>query len=301
MIGLGMKGKEEARETCSLLYLGLGTLKKMEWVSMGRIYTIVRVTFLGGVRDRTLLGIFILGLLLMATIPVVSYFSMRQTTEVAAGYALSVISLIGLLLTVFMGGNLISRDIDRKGIHTVVTLPISRTQYMIGKFLGLALLLFISLLILYLLAALAIFFTSLQYPPSRPLRWEIYLLVVILEYVMLLVVSAVSVLFNTFATSTFLPMALTLAVYGIGQSTVLVKDYLEKVPEATAISPVIAYIAKASYYIFPNLSSFDIRNGFVYSLPVNLPYLVMVLLYGFFYLGVVLLMATYFFGRRDLT
>lgn len=268
---------------------------------MGRIYTIVRVTFLGGVRDRTLLGIFILGLLLMATIPVVSYFSMRQTTEVAAGYALSVISLIGLLLTVFMGGNLISRDIDRKGIHTVVTLPISRTQYMIGKFLGLALLLFISLLILYLLAALAIFLTSLQYPPSRPLHWETYLLVVILEYVMLLVVSAVSVLFNTFATSTFLPMALTLAVYCIGQNTALVKDYLEKVPEAKAISPVIAYIAKASYYIFPNLSGFDIRNGFVYSLPVNLPYLVMVVLYGFFYLGVVLFMATYFFGRRDLT
>jgi ABC-type transport system involved in multi-copper enzyme maturation permease subunit len=115
---------------------------------------------------------------------------MRQTTEVAAGYSLSVISLIGLLLTVFMSGNLISRDIDRKGIHTVVTLPVSRTQYMVGKFLGLALLLLLSLLILYLLAAIAIFFTSLQDPPSRPLHWQTYLLVVILEYVMLLVVSA---------------------------------------------------------------------------------------------------------------
>jgi ABC-type transport system involved in multi-copper enzyme maturation permease subunit len=275
--------------------------ERVQVSEMKKIGAIVRVTFMGGVRDRTLFGIFILGLLLLLTIPVFSYFSMRQTTEVAAGYSLSVISLIGLLLTVFMGGNLISRDIDRKGIHTVVTLPISRTQYMIGKFLGLALLLFISLLILYLLAALAIFFTSLQYPPSRPLHWETYLLVVILEYVMLLVISAVSVLFNSFATSTFLPMALTLAVYGIGQSTVLVKDYLEKAPEAKAISPVIAYVAKASYYLFPNLSAFDIKNAFAYSLPVQLPYLMLVLLYGFFYLGVCMFMATYFFGRRDLT
>ena len=268
---------------------------------MKGIGAIIRVTFLGGVRDRTIFGIFILGMLLLLTIPVFSYFSMRQTTEVAAGYSLSVISLIGLLLTVFMSGNLISRDIDRKGIHTVVTLPVSRTQYMVGKFLGLALLLLLSLLILYLLAAIAIFFTSLQYPPSRPLHWQIYLLVVILEYVMLLVVSAVSVLFNSFATSTFLPMALTLAVYCIGQSTVLVKDYLEKAPEAKEISPIVAFIAKASYYLFPNLSAFDIRNAFAYSLPVQLPYLILVLLYGFFYLGVCMFMATYFFGRRDLT
>jgi ABC-type transport system involved in multi-copper enzyme maturation permease subunit len=234
---------------------------------MGKIYAIVRVTFLGGVRDRTLFGIFILGLLLLLTIPVFSYFSMRQTTEVAAGYALSVISLIGLLLTVFMGGNLISRDIDRRGIHTVVTLPISRSQYMVGKFIGLALLLLVSLVILYLLAAIAVFLISLQYPPAKPLPWKIYLL-------------------NSFATSTFLPMALTLAVYGIGQNTALVKDYLAKGTNAEEISPVITVVAKASYYIFPNLSAFDIRNAFVY---------------GMFYIGVVISMATFVFSRRDLT
>ncbi len=267
---------------------------------MGRIFTIVRVTFLGGVRDRTLLGIFILGLLLMATIPVVSYFSMRQTTEVAAGYALSVISLIGLLLTVFMGGNLISRDIDRKGIHTVVSLPISRSQYMLGKFIGLALLLLTSLLILYALAAIAVFLISLQYPPSQPLQWTTYLLVVIFEFMMLLVISSVSVLLNSFATSTFLPMTLTLAIYCIGQSTALVKDFLDKAPGEKMLSPIIPLLAKVSYYIFPNLSAFDIRNAFVYSLPVHLPYLITVLSYGVFYMGVVICTATFIFARRDL-
>ena len=268
---------------------------------MRKIVSIVKVTFLGGVRDRTLFGIFILGLLLLFTVPIFSYFSMRQTTEVAAGYALSVISLIGLLLTVFMSGNLLSRDIDRKGIHTVVTLPISRSQYLVGKFIGLALLLLASLVILYFLGGIAVFLTSLKYPPSRPLHWQIYVLVGIFEYTMLLVISAVSVLFNSFATSTFLPMALTLAVYGIGQSTALVKDYLAIALNAREISPVIAFVAKASYYIFPNLSAFDIRNAFVYTLPVHLPYLMTVLLYGLFYMSVILFLATYVFGRRDLT
>ena len=123
----------------------------------------------------------------------------------------------------------------------------------------------------------------------------------IFEYVMLLVISAVSVLLNSFATSTFLPMALTLVVYGIGQSTALVKDYLAKGTNAKEISPVIAVVAKTSYYIFPNLSAFDIKNAFVYALPVHLPYLMMVLLYGMFYMGVVMFMATFFFSRRDLT
>ena len=267
---------------------------------MRKIGAIVRVTFLGGVRDRTLSGILILGLLLVLTIPIFSYFSMRQTTEVAAGYALSVISLIGLLLTVFLSGNLISRDIDRKGIHTVVTLPISRSHYMVGKFIGLALLLFTALLILFALAAIAVLIVSQQYPPSRPLVWRVYLLVMLFEDVMLLVVGGVSVLFNSFATSTFLPMVLTLAVYCIGQSTALVKDYLEKAPDAAEISPLVAFVSRASYYLFPNLSAFDVKNAFVYSLPVNVQYLLMVLLYGFFYLTVVMVMATFFFGRRDL-
>lgn len=268
---------------------------------MKKIAVIVRVTFVGGVRDRTLFGIFVLGLLLVLTVPVFSYFSLRQTTEVAAGYSLSLISLIGLLLTVFMSGNLISRDIDRKGIHTVVTLPISRTQYMIGKFIGLAMLLLVSLLVLYALAAIAIFLTSRQYPPSQLLHWQTYLLVMLSEYVMLLVVSSVAVLLNSFATSTFLPMALTLAVYCIGQSTALVKDYLEKAPDAKEISPVIASLAKASYYLFPNLSAFDLKHVFVYSLPTESNFLVMVYLYGLFYLSVVMFLAVYIFGRRDLT
>jgi len=267
---------------------------------MAKIGAIIRVTFLGGVRDRTLFGIFVLGLLLLATVPIFSYFSMRQTTEVAAGYALSVISLIGLLLTVFMSSNLISKEIDRKGIHTVVTLPISRSQYMVGKFMGLALLLLVSLFILYCLAAIPIFLVSLQYPPMQPLHWQTYVLVGIAEFFLLLVISAVSVLFNSFATSTFLPMALTLAVYCIGQSTVLVKDYLAKASNAKDVPPIFAFVAKASYYIFPNLSAFNIRNTFVYSLPVHLPYLMMVFLYGVFYLSVVMCMATFFFGRRDL-
>jgi Cu-processing system permease protein len=268
---------------------------------MRTIGAIVRVTFVGGVRDRTLFGIFILGLLLLLTIPIFSYFSMRQTTEVAAGYALSVISLIGLLLTVFIGGNLIARDIDRKGIHTVVSLPISRAQYMVGKFVGLALLLFISLLILHLLAAVAVLLLSLKYPPAQPLHWQIYPLVMIMEYIMFLVIGAVSLLLSSFATSTFLPMALTLAVYCIGQSTALVKDYLDNIADAKQISPIIAFLAKGSYYLFPNLSAFDLKKVFVYSLPINLKYLSMVAVYGVFYLVVVICMATFFFGRRDLT
>ena len=122
----------------------------------------------------------------------------------------------------------------------------------------------------------------------------------VFEYITLLVISSISLLLNSFATSTFLPMALTLVIYFIGQSTMLVKDYLQTAPEAKAISPIVAFLAKGSYYIFPNLAAFDIRSSFVYSLPVSRPYLMIVALYALFYLSVVTLVAVYFFGRRDL-
>ncbi|MEJ2366517.1 MAG: hypothetical protein P8017_17955, partial [Deltaproteobacteria bacterium] len=171
----------------------------------------------------------------------------------------------------------------------------------LGKFLALALLLAVSLVILYLLAAIAIFLTALKYPPAQPLNWQSYVLVMVFEYVMLLVISGVSILLNSFATSTFLPMALTIAVYCIGQSTAVVKDYLDKAPQAERPSQMVAILAKAGYYLFPNLSAFDLKAVFVYSLPVDVQYRLMVLLYGLFYLTVVMGMATYFFERRDLS
>src|SRR3990172_4239248 len=94
---------------------------------MTKIISLSYITFKGGIRDRTLFSIFILAL--------------------------------ALLLSIFVGNNLIAKDIDRRSIYTIISLPIKRTEYLIGKFIGLVLLLFISIIILSIFSFIAVYFT----------------------------------------------------------------------------------------------------------------------------------------------
>ncbi|MFP3871213.1 MAG: ABC transporter permease subunit, partial [Syntrophobacteria bacterium] len=113
----------------------------------------VAIALKSGIRDRVLHAILAVGLLLLLTTPVVAVFSMRQVLALAVSYLLSVIALVGLLLTVFLGLGLLARDMERRTIYTVCSLPLSRPAYLLGRFLGLALLLFLALAILAFFAS----------------------------------------------------------------------------------------------------------------------------------------------------
>ena len=69
----------------------------------------------------------VVGLLLLLTTPVVALFSMRQVLALATSYSLSIISLMGLLLTLFLAMSLLAKDLEQGHVYTVCSLPISRS------------------------------------------------------------------------------------------------------------------------------------------------------------------------------
>jgi ABC-type transport system involved in multi-copper enzyme maturation permease subunit len=261
--------------------------------------SLAMVTFRGGVRDRILLGVLVVSVLLFFTMPLFTSFSMRDGFGVATTFSLSVISATGVLLAIFVGGTLISKDIQSRSIFSVATLPISRSSYIMGKYLGLALLLTSAVAILGILNYFGLLLMAGQYPPEKPVLWLNYLICLILELEKILILSAVLVFFSTIATSTFLPMFLTLSVYAVGTTTEKVKYFMETVKEGQQLAPVVQIVAKGAYYIFPNLAPFDLKLQMIYAIPVDFSTVALSCCYGIGYIMVVLVLACAVFARRD--
>src|ERR1035437_8053441 len=107
--------------------------------------TIIHITLKGIFRDRVFQGIMVLAVLFLL-IPSAASLSMRQMTELTTTLSLSLISFIMLLLAVFLGATSIWKDIERRYTFSVLSLPLSRSTYLIGRFFGVAIFLLITAL-----------------------------------------------------------------------------------------------------------------------------------------------------------
>jgi Cu-processing system permease protein len=259
----------------------------------------ITVAIKGGIRDRVISAILVVGLLLLLTTPVVAVFSMRQVLALATSYSLSIISLVGLLLTLFMAMSLVARDLEQRSIHTVCSLPISRSSYLLGKFLGFAILILFAVAILGFFSAGALAVLKRLYPPGKPFAWVGFFLGLWLQYWVFLIVGAITLLFSTVATSNFLPLALSVGVYFGSYSTEAVRYYLQSGGGHEKLAPAVKIFGQLVYWILPNFSAFDIKTEVVYGLALSGKTLLLTQIYGLAYLGIVLVLAMIAFSRRE--
>ena len=264
-----------------------------------QLVAFLAVAIKGGVRDRVLAAIVVVGFLLVLTTPAVAIFSMRQVLALATSYSLSIIGLMGLLLTLFIAMGLLASDLEQRQVYTVCSLPISRSAYLLGKFLGLAIIIFLAIAILGLFSAGALFVLERIYPAERAFAWGAFFTGLWFQYWVFLIVGAITLLFSTVATSNFLPLALSVGIYFGGYSTEAVRYFLQTGAGQEPLGPVVRAFGQAVYWILPNFSAFDLKAQIVYSVAMNTKGLLLTQLYGLAYLGVLLLLATMAFGRRE--
>ena len=120
---------------------------------MKNIWLMAQITFKEGIRNRILLGIFFFAFALCVGNLIITNMFAYDLGKVAIDVGLSIVSIAGLIIIFFMGINLLAKDLDKRTIYMVLSRPISRRQYIIGKFCGLGLLILTSVLILGLFAA----------------------------------------------------------------------------------------------------------------------------------------------------
>jgi len=259
---------------------------------------IISMTLKSIFRDRVFQGIMVTALVFLL-IPAIASLSMRQVTELSLTLSLSLISLILMLLSVFLGGTSLWKDIERRYTYSVLGLPLSRTSYLLGRFGGTALFVMLTALLLGAVSFGVVKYSSVIYPPARPIVWSVMALCILFDALKYILLIAVAFLFSTVSTSFFLPIFGTIAMFLVGGVTQQVYEYIHS-PASKGLSPLLKQIASGLYYLLPNFGAFDLKVLAIYGLPVPVRGLFLTVAYFLVYTGLLLAVSTAVFLRREM-
>lgn len=251
-----------------------------------KITAIALTTFREAVRDRILYTILAFAFLLIGASVILATLSIGQEAKIVKDLGLASSSLFGTFIAIFLGIGLVSKEIERRTLYAIVAKPIYRFQFLLGKYIGLVLTLLVTVGVMALLVFALAWTVDGRWTPGL-------LLASALDFLALMIVTAVAILFSTFSTPTLSAM-FTLAVFVIGRLSGDLRSFAEQFA-----GPGLRQALEGMYLILPDLSRFQIGPHIVYGLPIASTEVLMAAAYGLAYILVLLLVAIGIFERRD--
>lgn len=268
-------------------------------MSLRAIGKVAVAVFKESVRDRVPYSLVIFSVILMGASFLMSRLTAGQDFKVVKDLGLATMNAIGLLIAIFIGTGLVAKEVERKSIYAVLTKPLSRASFLVGKYAGLVLTLAVNLGMMT-----AAYYLMLQYMEWTTDDWiksawrapandPRLLLAVLLIGVQLMLTTAVALFFSTFS-SPMLSMLLALAVWVAGHFSGDLRDF-----QLAVESPAAVAIARGLYYVLPNLDALDVKNEVVHGLPIVWAPVGLAVLSITAYIGVLLAASVVIFNRRD--
>jgi len=214
---------------------------------MNRVAVVAWNTFREAVRDRVLYNLVFFALVMMAAAVLVGQISIGIEQLVIVTLGLSAISVIGLLIAVFIGVSLVSKEMDKRTLYALLAKPVRRWEFLLGKFVGLVLTLAVNT------AAMAAgLFVVLRY--VKPLeRAEVAVLVAVYFILLkLALVVALALLFSCYTT----PLLAILFTAGLYVSGLFVEEM--RTYRSETMTPAVRAILRWLSYVLPNFQNFDV-------------------------------------------
>jgi len=253
---------------------------------MSKIQAIAMNTFKEAVRDRILYAILVFAIAMIASTVILATIGAGSGEKIVRDLGLGFISIFGVFIAVFIGIGLVHKEIDRRTIYTIISKPIHRFQFILGKYLGLCLTLFVNVAIMTG-ALIGLIFAAEG-------LWDFRLAaasgMILLE---LMVITGVAVLFSAFSTPA-LSAIFTLSFFVIGRLLNDLRLFGEKYA-----GPLAREVIRGLYYLLPNLGRFNVSAEVVHGLPLGEVISAMTVLYGLLYIVTLLSLTVLIFQRRD--
>jgi Cu-processing system permease protein len=253
---------------------------------MSVIWSIAKNTYKEIIRDKVLYGILVIGLLVTASSFFLSSISFDQTARVIQDIGLAAIHLFALVICVFVATNSLHHDEERRALYLIFSKPISRGQYLLGKFLG------FTLLLVTTLAILGGFFLLGAFSTERDIVLGA-LMNLGYSFLEISLLTAIAVLFATF-TAPLNASLYTIALFIIGHSLGLMRTFAQNLG-----NPLVHGIVNICYYLLPNLDKFDVRRAILYGIHIPPVQVFWSLVYWAFYGGIVLFLAIRVLRNRE--
>lgn len=258
-------------------------------MSLSRIWVVATNVFKEVIRDRVLYLIAVYAVILFAAAALLPDIAANAQDKIILDIGLAGIHLLGLIVTVFVGTGLINKEIEKRTVLVLISKPVSRPEFILGKHLGL------SAVLAVLLTCLTVIYFGVLLLDQIDFTWYSLLLAIFYTFVELVLLTAVAMLFGVF-TSSLLATLLTIGVYLMGH---LSQDIvaLGRLTE----SALFQRITNSMYLVLPDLERLNFRNEAVYGmnlLPATTE-LISHLLYGVFYTALLLTITNFIFARRQ--
>ena len=267
--------------------------------SLRIIGTVAVSVFRESVRDKVLYNLVAFAVVLMAASYLIGQLTAGQDIKIIKDLGLAAIATFGLMIAVFIGIGLVWKEVERRSIYSVLSKPLSRAEFIVGKYCGLGLTLVVNVSVMVAAWYLVLAYMASTVPPEVRAEWAApatdpgMLRAVGLILVELMLVTAIALFFSTFS-SPFLSAGLTLGLWVIGHFNDDLKNF-----QSVVESPAAAWVARGLYYVLPNFSAFDIKQQVVYAHAVPAGYIATTALYGAVYISLLLVAAVTIFSRRD--
>jgi len=257
---------------------------------MSRVLIVARNTFREAVRDRVLYNLVFFALLMIAAAVVVGQISMDIETVVMISLGLSAISLIGLLIAVFTGVGLVSKEIDKRTLHAVLAKPLQRWEFLLGKFAGLVMTLAVNTAAM----AAGLFLALLSVKHSIARGDSVVLVAVYFIFLKLMLVVALAMLFSCF-TSPLLAILFTGGLYVAGLFVAEMRSL-----QLTELTPEMQKFFAVLSYVLPNFGNYDVMGAAAHGRGIAASLILHNTLYTVLYCALVLSGAAMIFSRKDL-
>jgi ABC-type transport system involved in multi-copper enzyme maturation permease subunit len=237
-------------------------------------------------RDRVLYLLLFFAAVCITSSRILVILTVGDRVKIVKDVGLASISLFGALMAILMGIGLVYKEIDKKTIFTILSKPIHRYQFLLGKFFGLV------LTLLIMLVLMSVVFLVILYLHTSTIEWNL-LVAIAFIFLELCLLTAVALLFSCFSTP-ILSSLFSLSFYLIGHFAWGLETLIKKID-----SGVWRFLSQAIYTFLPDLQNFNFKTEVVYGLSIPSQAVVYSIFYGLFYTLFVLALATLIFRKRN--
>ena len=252
-----------------------------------RVLAVAGNTFREAIRDRVLYNLVVFVLLIVACAILLGELTNGQEARTITNIGLNAILIFGTFIAIFVGVGLVSKEIEKRTVFNIFSKPVSRSEFVIGKFLGLCVTLLVNTVVMGIGVSLA-----LLYVGDRSLAITIWP-AILLIFFELIITTGVAILFSTFSTPA-LSALLTFFVFVIGHLSASLRDL-----GAASTSAVASTVLSIIYYLVPNLALFSFRTEAANQLTPTLGMIGYAVAYSAVYCTVLLSIAMMIFSRRN--
>ncbi|MGD1155745.1 MAG: ABC transporter permease subunit [Terriglobia bacterium] len=254
-----------------------------------RIVTIALGAFKESVRERVLYNLIVFAFLMIAAAILLGSISVGVEEIILVNLGLAAISVFGLLMAIFIGIGLVSKEIERRTIYNILSKPVSRTEFILGKYAGLLLTLLVNTAIMT-----AGFYLALAFEKKGLTPGDLSLLVAVYFILLqLAIVVGVAIFFSCISTP-ILSAVFTFSLFVIGNLSSDIRWFGQQ-----SQSLLLEKATSALYYLLPNFSNLNVITQAAHGVRIPGVLVAANTCYAFLYIAILVSGSVLVFEERE--